>query len=155
MSRSRKPRTPTTNYEHGILTEQIHRFFAAPARSPSRALVVDQVLELLIVDNREWTARTVRLWFNNNRSHYLNDRLQAEPLPAIPLAPRPPPPPPPLPGRAHAKTQLPPVSLLLSADHPPLPPPPAPAPAPTPPHDEDAPPALSLGCDPRVRPPPK
>jgi hypothetical protein len=32
------------------------------------------VLEMLNVAGRQWTARSIRLWFNNNRNHYVQER---------------------------------------------------------------------------------
>jgi hypothetical protein len=86
MSGRRKSRTPTTDYEQSVLIAHIQKFFAAPDRSVARADIVREVRSLLNVQNREWTSRTIRLWFNNNRKHYLEGRQNAprQILPPIP-----------------------------------------------------------------------
>jgi hypothetical protein len=71
MSKHRKTRTTTTEYEQSVLAAHIQRFFDAPERSIDRADLVRAVLAALNFDNREWTPRLIRLWFNNNRKHYL------------------------------------------------------------------------------------
>jgi hypothetical protein len=100
MSRNRKARTPTTEYEQSVLIAHIQRFFDAPDRSIDRAEIVQKVLAALNVDNRQWTARLIRLWFNNNRRHYLRGGTPrpiaySQPMPpfhyGIPLNVRPPP----------------------------------------------------------------
>jgi hypothetical protein len=71
MARARKIRTPTTQEEQAILASFIMRFFEAPDRSDERAEIVRQVLAAIHITDREWNARSVRLWFNNNRRTYL------------------------------------------------------------------------------------
>jgi hypothetical protein len=70
MSGVRKNRTPTTSFEHSLLANHIQRYFETPDRSEQRAQIVREVLELLSGGGREWTHRSIRLWFNNNRRHY-------------------------------------------------------------------------------------
>jgi hypothetical protein len=94
----------------------------------------------------------VRLWFNNNRNHYLDDTFHREPLPPIPLTPLEP-----FPkyGYVPLNPPLPPVSQFWSGDfpHPARETPRAPTPA----QDEETPPApgLSLGHEPQQHTPPK
>jgi hypothetical protein len=71
MSSGRKHRTPTTRDELSVLSARINRFFSAPDRSPARAEIVAEAISLLNHCGRQWTSRTVRLWFNNNQQHYL------------------------------------------------------------------------------------
>jgi hypothetical protein len=82
MSRGRTFRTPTTTHEQAILSSFIHRFFEAPDRSDDRTLIVCQVLSMLSTSDRQWTARSVRLWFKNNRSHYVEPEST---VPAVPM----------------------------------------------------------------------
>jgi hypothetical protein len=89
MGRPTKSRTPTTTHEQSILAAHIRRFFDAPDRSPARAEIVRQLAEMLNVAGRHWTPRSIRLWFNNNRNHYLEERHVPAPRP-LPLAPPPP-----------------------------------------------------------------
>jgi hypothetical protein len=87
MSPGRKSRTPKAPSEEIILAGQIHQFFQAPDRSQTRSQIVQKVLYLLNVANRQWTERSIRLWFNNNKTHFLGDgRPQAipPPLPSMP-----------------------------------------------------------------------
>jgi hypothetical protein len=118
MSRPRKRRTPTTMLEQNILAGHIERYFETGDRSEQRSAVVRECLESLRAQSQHWTHRSVRLWFNNNRTHYLQTApppppappvLQLAPLhfslpmpppivyPMMPVGMRPLPPPPPLP----------------------------------------------------------
>jgi hypothetical protein len=74
MGRPPKSRTPTTQHEQNILAAQIRRFFDAPNRSSHRSEIVRELLDKLNVAGGHWTARSIRLWFNNNRNHYLEER---------------------------------------------------------------------------------
>jgi hypothetical protein len=76
---SRKNRIATTPFEQMIFASLIHRFFAAEERSVERGEVVKQAMESVRPSGRKWTARSIRLWFNNNKKHYLNDVQVNEP----------------------------------------------------------------------------
>jgi hypothetical protein len=81
MSGRRKARTPTTEYEQSVLAANIRRFFEAPERSTARSDVVREVRNLLNQEHRQWTSRLIRLWFSNNRRHYLPDPTPIPPPP--------------------------------------------------------------------------
>jgi hypothetical protein len=88
MCPQRRARTPTTAVEQELFYAYIRKFFEAPERSAERADVVRKVLMLLKMESREWTERTVRLWFSNNRKHYMRKCL---PPPATVIRAAPPP----------------------------------------------------------------
>jgi hypothetical protein len=88
MRGTRKSRTPTSEHEQSVLVAHIRRFFAAPDRSTARSDIVREVQALLNVHNREWTSRTIRLWFNNNRKHYI-EGTQTPPRLVLPPIPEP------------------------------------------------------------------
>jgi hypothetical protein len=85
-ARAPKSRTPTTSHEQFILSSYIHRFFHAPDRSEERADIVRLALTALDSTNRKWTARLVRLWFNNNRKQYIRPATENA-LVGVPVAP--------------------------------------------------------------------
>jgi hypothetical protein len=91
MSHVRKTRTPTSQFEQSVLTSHMEKYFEAPDRSEERCAIVREVLDALQARDRNWTPRSVRLWFNNNRKHCLGG-IPAPPEPR----PRPRPPPPPI-----------------------------------------------------------
>jgi hypothetical protein len=49
--------------------------------------IVHEVLQLLNAEGRHWTARSVRLWFTNNKKHYPDDPLRRPPPPQRPRLP--------------------------------------------------------------------
>jgi hypothetical protein len=66
----------------------IQRFFEVPDRSNARAEIVRQALDALNASEHRWTARTVRLWFNNNRRHYVEEQPEIHtPTFGIPFTP--------------------------------------------------------------------
>lgn len=71
----RKHRTATTAYEQSILVSYIRKFFEFPDRSEERSQLVQEVMVKLNSSARQWTPRAIRLWFNNNRKHYLQDEV--------------------------------------------------------------------------------
>jgi hypothetical protein len=52
-------------FEQGILAH-IRCFFQAGDRSPARAEIIREALELLNAEDLPWTARSVRLWFTRS-----------------------------------------------------------------------------------------
>ncbi|OHT17674.1 hypothetical protein TRFO_00975 [Tritrichomonas foetus] len=66
----RRTRQTTSPCEQGILLAYIKKYFSFPERSRGRTDVVYEVLNLLVQKEDRWSARLVRLWFNNNRRNY-------------------------------------------------------------------------------------
>jgi hypothetical protein len=63
--------------ELGILIPQLKTYFNFPERSAQRKSVTKETCEALKRFNPEhWTGKKVRLWFNNNKTNYLNKDLQ-------------------------------------------------------------------------------
>jgi hypothetical protein len=71
----------STTAEQGILARHIRRFFQVGDRSPARAEIIREALDLLNAEDRHWTAESVRLWFTNNKKHYIDDSSTTASLP--------------------------------------------------------------------------
>lgn len=56
--------------ELSILVQHMNMYFSFPERSIYRNKIAQKASESLTKISKKWTHRTVRLWFNNNRSQY-------------------------------------------------------------------------------------
>jgi hypothetical protein len=79
-----------TDSESPILIQYLQIYFSHPERSIQRSQVVQSVVSILSPNNKHWTHRTVRLWFNNNKKVFCHPTSS----PAPPPEPRKEPPPP-------------------------------------------------------------
>ena len=71
MISKRKKRTQTTSNDQQILAGSIEEFFMYSDRSQERTILVKKLLNLLSKSPNKWTPRTIRLWFNNNKTRYM------------------------------------------------------------------------------------